>query len=131
MSSWSLAVMEVTSTVSELGLSQILREKIIVSNTQIFHQIIKIWHEIRHLVKIWDPKIQKWLRYRLLNKNLNFVVPIFLALKNQICHQIIKIYHEKRSFAKIWDEKMQKRLSYVQLIFDCHGGNIYCQWTWT
>ena len=69
MSSWSLTAMEVTSTVSELGLSQILREKIIVSNTQIFHQIIKIWHEIRHLVKIWDPKIQKWLRYRLLNKN--------------------------------------------------------------
>ena len=60
--------MEVTSTVSELGLSQILREKIIVSNTQIFHKIIKIWHEIRHLVKILDPKIQKWLGYRLLNK---------------------------------------------------------------
>ena len=72
MSSWSLAAMEVTSTVSELGLSQILREKIIVSNTQIFHQIIKIWHEIRHLVKIWDPKIQKWLRYRLLNKKPKF-----------------------------------------------------------
>ena len=72
MSSWSLAVMEVTSTVSELGLSQILREKIIVSNTQIFHKIIKIWHEIRHLVKIWDPKIQKWLRYRLLNKKPKF-----------------------------------------------------------
>ena len=72
MSSWSLTAMEVTSTVSELGLSQILREKIIVSNTQIFHQIIKIWHEIRHLVKIWDPKIQKWLRYRLLNKKPKF-----------------------------------------------------------
>ena len=72
MSSWSLAVMEVTSTVSELGLSQILREKIIVSNTQIFHKIIKIWREIRHLVKIWDPKIQKWLRYRLLNKKPKF-----------------------------------------------------------
>ena len=72
MSSWSLTAMEVTSTVSELGLSQILREKIIVSNTQFFHQIIKIFHEIRHLEKIWDPKIQKWLRYRLLNKKPKF-----------------------------------------------------------
>ena len=130
MSSWSLAAMEVTSTVSELGLSQILREKIIVSNTQIFHQIIKIWHEIRHLVKIWDPKIQKWLRYRLLKKNKKNGT-YCIALKNQIFHQIIKIYHEQRCFMKIWDEKMQKRLSYIQLIFDCHGGNIYCQWTWT
>ena len=69
---WALTAMEVTSTVSELGLSQILREKIIVSNTQIFHKIIKIWREIRHLVKIWDPKIQKWLRYRLLNKKPKF-----------------------------------------------------------
>ena len=106
MSSWSLAAMEVTSTVSELGLSQILREKIIVSNTQIFHQIIKIWHEIRHLVKIWDPKIQKWLRYRLLNKKPKFCCTYHIALKNQIFHQIIKIYHEKRCFMKIWDKKM-------------------------
>ena len=41
-----------STEVSELGLSQILREKIIVSNTQIFHQIIKIWHEIRHFLKV-------------------------------------------------------------------------------
>ena len=61
-----------STEVSELGLSQILREKIIVSNTQIFHQIIKIWHAIRHLEKILDPKIQKWLRYRLLNKKPKF-----------------------------------------------------------
>ena len=131
MSSWPLTALEVTSSVSELGLSQNLRQKIIVSNTQIFHQIIKIWHEIRHLEKIWDQQIQKWLRYWLINKKPKFCCTYHIALKNQIFHQIIKIYHVSRCFMKIWDEKMQKRLSYVQLIFDCHGGNIYCQWTWT
>ena len=48
--------MEVTSTVSELGL---LREKIILSNTQIFHQIIKIWHEIWKFGEILRSKKSK------------------------------------------------------------------------
>ena len=113
MFSWSLTAMEVTSTVSELGLSQILREKIIVSNTQLCHQIIKIWHAKNHLEKIWDPKIQKWLRYRLFNKkNLNFVVPIFLALYTQMFHQIINIWHQIKHLANIWDQKIQKRMRY-------------------
>ena len=92
------------------------------SSPQICHQIINIWHQIKHLTNFknrWDIDYVKKKTHIVSHSKTKFFI------------KLSKYIMKKNVFIKILDEKMQKRLSYVQLIFDCHGGNIYCQWTWT